>query len=203
MHQRSLKNAVWPVTDGGTLEGGGSLTRADPVPAPNPPPASASLCHAAACFTTPPFLLCHLTSGPRRGVPPKQSVSGGTVRLKSGGDSDDGATTGVSWTPRPERLTAVVHKRAEMGRAECECSKSAYCCLPFSRPSPPVLARCSRCLGEAVVRRRRAQTPDNGGAQAGGVFPPFTVCARSWFEVWGERVGEREGRWVGGSERVE
>jgi len=45
--------------------------------------------------------------------------------------------------------------------------------------------------------------PDSGDAQAGGVSPPFTVCARSWFEVWGERVGEREGRWVGGSERVE
>ena len=27
--------------------------------------------------------------------------------------------------------------------------------------------------------------PDQGGAQAGGVSPPFTVCAHSWFEVWG------------------
>ena len=30
-----------------------------------------------------------------------------------------------------------------------------------------------------------AQTPDSGNAQAGGVSPPFTVCAYSWFEVWG------------------
>ena len=29
---------------------------------PTPPPASASLRHATACFATPPFLLCHLTS---------------------------------------------------------------------------------------------------------------------------------------------
>ena len=29
------------------------------------------------------------------------------------------------------------------------------------------------------------RTPDSGGAQAGGVSPPFTVCAHSWFEVWG------------------
>ena len=57
-----FKNAVLPVTDGGALEGGDSLKRADPVPAPTSPPASASLCHAAACFATPPFLLCHLTS---------------------------------------------------------------------------------------------------------------------------------------------
>ena len=131
------------------------------------------------------------------GVPPKRSVSGGTVRLKSDGDSDDGATTGVSWTPRPERLTAVVHRRAEMGRAECERSKSAYCFLPFSRPSPPVLARCLRCLGEAVVQRRRAQTPDGGGAQAGGASPPFTVCVHSRFEVFGGRRAAGRG-WGGG-----
>ena len=47
-----------------------------------------------------------------------------------------------------------------------------------------------------------AGIPDNGGAQAGGVPPPFTVCAHSWFEVggsvgcsWGKGTGwgEREG----------
>ena len=37
-----------------------------------------------------------------------------------------------------------------------------------------------------------ADTPDSGDAQAGGVSPPFTVCARSWFEVWGS-VWESEG----------
>ena len=65
--------------------------------------------------------------------------------------------------------------------------------------------------------------PDSGDAQAGGVSPPFTVCARSWFEVWGGVWGsegegvdcgresedqggvkESEGReWAGGRERVE
>ena len=52
-------------------------------------------------------------------------------------------------------------------------------------PSP---ARSSMSMidqGGAVAQRRRAQTPDSGGAQAGGVSPPFTVCAHSWFEVWG------------------
>ena len=33
-----------------------------------------------------------------------------------------------------------------------------------------------------VVQRRRARTPDSGGAQAGGASAPFTVCAHSWFE---------------------
>ena len=47
-----------------------------------------------------------------------------------------------------------------------------------------------------------AGIPDNGGAQAGGVPPPFTVCVQSWFEVGG-RVGERGRRWVGGRERDE
>ena len=32
------------------------------MPAPTPPPAKASRWHTAACFTTPPFPLCHLTS---------------------------------------------------------------------------------------------------------------------------------------------
>ena len=35
----------------------------------------------------------------------------------------------------------------------------------------------------AAVAVLLAQTPDSGGAQAGGVSPPFTVCAHSWFEV--------------------
>ena len=39
-----------------------------------------------------------------------------------------------------------------------------------------------------VVQGRRAYTPDDGGAQAGGVSPPFTVCAHSWFEAWGGRA---------------
>ena len=94
-----------------------------------------------------------------------------------------------------ERLTAVVHRRAETGGAECE---RRFCVLlpPPFRPSPPVPARCLRCLGEAVAQRRRARTPDSGGAQAGGVSPPFTVCAHSWLEVFGVtgRVGGALGR---------
>ena len=45
-----------------------------------------------------------------------------------------------------------------------------------------------------------AGTPDSGGAQAGGVSPPFTVCAHSWFEVWGG-VWARGGGGVGWGER--
>ena len=48
--------------------------------------------------------------------------------------------------------------------------------------------------GWAVVQRRPAHAPDSGGAQAGGVSPPFTVCVHSWFEVFGVR---REGKGVG------
>ena len=47
-----------------------------------------------------------------------------------------------------------------------------------------------------------AKTPDSGGAQAGGVSPPFTVCAHSWFEVCGARA-ESGGGWGGGRERSE
>ena len=32
-------------------------------------------------------------------------------------------------------------------------------------------------------------TPDSGGAQAGGASPPFTVCVRSLFEVFGVKFG--------------
>ena len=42
--------------------------------------------------------------------------------------------------------------------------------------------------------------PDSGDAQAGGVSPPFTVCARSWFEVWGS-VWASDGGGVGWGER--
>ena len=45
-----------------------------------------------------------------------------------------------------------------------------------------------------------AEAPDGGDAQAGGVSPPFTVCARSWFEVWGS-VWESEGGSGLGGER--
>ena len=45
-----------------------------------------------------------------------------------------------------------------------------------------------------------AEAPDSGDAQAGGVSPPFTVCARSWFEVWGS-VWESEGGGGLGGER--
>ena len=48
-----------------------------------------------------------------------------------------------------------------------------------------------------------AEAPDSGGAQAGGVSPPFTVCARSWFEVWGSVWASEGGGWAGGRERVE
>ena len=46
-----------------------------------------------------------------------------------------------------------------------------------------------------------AQAPDSGGAQAGGVSPPFTACVHSWFEVFGaRRGGEGVGRgWEGAS----
>ena len=56
------------------------------------------------------------------------------------------------------------------------------------------------------------QTPDSGGAQAGGASPPFTVCVHSWFEVFGGRRAEGRGwggggraqaGWGGGSERDE
>ena len=50
------------VTDGGAPADGGSPKGADLTPAADPPPASASLWHATACFTTSPFLLYHLTS---------------------------------------------------------------------------------------------------------------------------------------------
>ena len=59
------------------------------------------------------------------------------------------------------------------------------------------------CGGErekVAVAGLLAQTPDSGGAQAGGVSPPFTVCARSWFEVWGS-VWESEGGGGLGGER--
>ena len=60
----------------------------------------------------------------------------------------------------------------------------------------PSMLRCGDCSShpaQGVLRvswndggeRRCAYTPDSGDAQAGGVSPPFTVCAHSWFEVWG------------------
>ena len=51
-----------------------------------------------------------------------------------------------------------------------------------------------------MVAALPANTPDSGDTQAGGVSPPFTVCARSWFEVWGsgwERAGGGEVGWGG------
>ena len=53
--------------------------------------------------------------------------------------------------------------------------------MTASRTDLPVHASGIR----ALVRYVGAQAPDSGGAQAGGVSPPFTVCAHSWFEVWG------------------
>ena len=71
-----------------------------------------------------------------------------------------------------------------------------------------------RCAYPPPLRSEAAnpQTPDSGGAQAGGASPPFTVCVHSWFEVFGG--GRAEGRegggggrakvgWGGGSERDE
>ena len=46
-----------------------------------------------------------------------------------------------------------------------------------------------------------AGAPDSGDAQAGGVSPPFTVCARSWFEVWGSVWASEGGGGVGWGER--
>ena len=48
-----------------------------------------------------------------------------------------------------------------------------------------------------------AKTPDSGGAQAGGVSPPFTVCAHSWFEVWGAWGGVGGGGGGGGEREDE
>ena len=93
--QTNKKSAVSPVTDGGALECGGSLKRADPIPAPTPPPASASLCHAAACFTTPSFLLCHLTSDPPPGTaggPADGATAAAATTTDSGVDVDTDAT---------------------------------------------------------------------------------------------------------------
>ena len=62
------------------------------------------------------------------------------------------------------------------------------------------------CGGErekVAVAGLLARTPDNGDAQAGGVSPPFTVCARSGFEVWGGVWAREGGGWAGGGERVE
>ena len=60
-----------------------------------------------------------------------------------------------------------------------------------------------RCAYPLPLRSEAAnpQTPDSGGAQAGGVSPPFTVCVHSWFEVFGvRRGGEGVGRgWEGAS----
>ena len=79
----------------------------------------------------------------------------------------------------PERLTAVVHRRAES-----------------PRPSPSVHTRGLRCVGR--LPSGRTQAPDSGGAQAGGVSPPFTVCAHSWLEVCGERGAAGESGAGGG-----
>ena len=122
------------------------------------------------------------------GVPTKQSISGSMLRLKPDGYSDDGATMGVSWTTRSEHLTVVVHRRAETGEAECEWSRSPYCCLPLSPFTAYARSLFEVPRGGAVAQRRRAHTPDSGDAQAGGVSPPFTVCAHSWFEAWGGRA---------------
>ena len=56
---------------------------------------------------------------------------------------------------------------------------------PFLYPGPTPIGASER-VAVAVLCSVRA--PDSGGAQAGGVSPPFTVCAHSWFEVWGGRV---------------
>ena len=71
-------------------------------------------------------------------------------------------------------------------------------------PPWPALHRVPRLLvavpgGAVAVAVRRVRTPDSGDAQAGGVSPPFTVCARSWFEVWGS-VWASEGGGVGWGE---
>ena len=53
----------------------------------------------------------------------------------------------------------------------------------------------------AAVAALLAEAPDSGGAQAGGVSPPFTVCARSLFEVSGVEAGRREGGGAGAGGR--
>ena len=78
-----------------------------------------------------------------------------------------------------ERLTAVVHRRAETGGAECEHSSSAYCCSPLFRPSPSVPTRDLRCFGAVVP------SPDCGGVQAGGASHPeysalHRLCPLAW-----------------------
>ena len=97
-------------------------------------------------------------------------------------------------------LTAAIHRWAETGGTECERRVLRIAASPFPPVTVCVLVRCLRCLGEVVVQRRRAQASDCRGTQAGGVSPPFTVCAHSWFEVWGS-VWESEGGGGLGGER--
>ena len=59
---------------------------------------------------------------------------------------------------------------------------------PFRPPPPPLPYPSVLSSERAAVAALLAETPDSGGAQAGGVSPPFTVCAHSWFEVGGGRV---------------
>ena len=56
----------------------------------------------------------------------------------------------------------------------------------------------ARVAVAVAVAALLAETPDNGDAQAGGVSPPFTVCARSWFEVWGCVWARERGGGLGG-----
>ena len=64
---------------------------------------------------------------------------------------------------------------------------SVCVCMFLPSPLPPfTFTVCVRSLSGVL-----AQTPESGGAQAGGVSPPFTVCAHSWFEVWGSVGGAR------------
>ena len=68
---------------------------------------------------------------------------------------------------------------------------SEYQCPPLSgralcRPPPLPWPHPSAFPFErTAVAVLLAQTPDNGGTQAGGISPPFTVCGHSWFEVCG------------------
>ena len=85
----------------------------------------------------------------RHVVAPLSRMGGDVSESMPGPMPDGGINDGVA-TTRSERLTAVVHRRVEQGRAECERSSAAYCCPPLHRPSPPMHYRCCRFPGRGL-----------------------------------------------------
>ena len=78
----------------------------------------------------------------RRTTPPLRvggAVNVSMLRAKPSDCIDDGVATA-----RSERLSAMMHRRVEEGRAECEWSSAPYCCPPLHRPSPSMHYRYCR-----------------------------------------------------------